>query len=239
MWQIYHKYYHYDKASFMDRIHKNNYYSFYIHNDIMVGFTGLRINDFKFEGKNTFLIYFGQIIILNEFRGKSLIPVTGFKLFLKFWRSFLFSKTYFWADTLCYKPYLVFAKTLEVCYPSYKQITPAPIKRLIDHIGETHYGETYEQATGTVIKDKKLVKDPASIIRSGDTVDPDVRFFAQANPHHEEGRGLITLGPATRRNMIKIMNRFLKKVLEPIQPLQPVLRLIHRVRAKQKQRYFF
>lgn len=222
MWNIYHHYYHYDKDSFMARIKRNNYYSFYVHNDELVGFTGLKIDDAKVNSKNIFLIYFGQTIILNDFRGKSLIPLTGFKLFMMFWKKFLFSEMYFWADTLCYKPYLVFAKTLDEYYPSYQQATPKSVKSVIDYIGRTHYQDSYDATTGTVRKDINLVRDPSSVITAYDRLDPDIRFYEEANPDHPQGRGLITLGPGNAKNVKRLLCRYLKSIFytKPAKQLQ-------------------
>lgn len=63
-------------------------------------------------------------------------------------------------------------------------------------------------------KESYLVKDPAAIIRSGDIQDPDVQFFAQANPNHKNGQGLITLGPGNRKNIYLIIERFFKSKLK-------------------------
>lgn len=222
MWRIYHGYYNYEKDYFMQRIAKNNYYAFYIHDGELVGFTGLKINHKKIGGRKVFLIYFGQTVITNGFRGKSLIPITGFKLFLKFWDKFIFSEMYFWADTLCYKPYLVFAKTLDEYYPSYKTPNSKRIKQVIDFIGETHYPDSYDSSTGTVVKNINLVRDPSSVIREADLQDPDIRFYEQANPHYNIGRGLITLGPGNRKNLKLLLYRYLKSMFftKPARRLQ-------------------
>ena len=210
MWSIYHSFYHYSKEDFMKRIPRNTHYALFRDNGKLVGFTGIKIDNFNYKDKDTLLIYFGQTIITRGARGKSLIPIAATKLIMLFWKKFLFSNVYFWADALTYKPYLVFAKTLDEMYPSYRYPMTNKIKGLIDFIGTKHYGETYDAATGTVRKEIYLVKDPAAIIRTGDIQDPDVQFFAQANPNHEQGQGLITLGPANRKNIYLIIERFFK-----------------------------
>ena len=224
MWRIYESYYNYERSAFMARIVKNNYYAFYIHNEELVGFTGLKIDDVQFNNRKVFLIYFGQTIILDGFRGKSLIPITGFKLFLKFWNKFLFSEMYFWADALCYKPYLVFAKTLDEYFPSYKSPLSKEAKEVIDYIGHTHYADSYDPGTGTVRKDLNLVRDPASVIKEKDRQDPDIRFFEEANPDHPSGRGLITLGPGNAKNIKLLLYRYIRSFYQkPKYQLQQAL----------------
>ncbi|RMG28810.1 MAG: hypothetical protein D6730_04965 [Bacteroidetes bacterium] len=207
MWQIYRKYYHYSKASFMERIASNNYYALYYQGRQLVGFTGLRINQFRFEGKRHLLMYFGQTVIERIHRGKSLIARTGAKLCLKYLPQILTSKTYFWCDALTYKAYLVVAKTLDECYPSRKAEMPPAIKRLKDHIGKMYYGAAYCPQSGTVKKAVKYVNDFTTEVRQKDKQDADVRFYLQQNPLHVQGHGLLALGPVNWSNFWLLMQR--------------------------------
>ena len=127
-------------------------------------------------------MYFGQTVIKSEFRGKSLIPLTGAKLCLKYWKDLLLGNAYFWADSLTYKAYLVFAKTLDEYYPSYKYQTPKSIKDLFDNIGQKYYGDTYCPQSGTVKKDTVFVKDPTVRITRKYQLDADINFFVNAKP---------------------------------------------------------
>lgn len=212
MWEVYRQYYHYTKATFMQRIKKNNFYSFYTANGKIVGFTGLRINRAKVEGKRQLLIYFGQTVVHADYRGKSLIPVTGAKLCLKYWKEMLFSDVYFWADALTYKAYLVFAKTVEEIYPSRKRFMPTMIKAIVDHLGMLHYGNNYCIKTGTVHKQKVLVNDTTMRIPQKYKTDEDIRFYVQANPLFEQGHGLLTITPMNLTNIGQLFTRYIQKI---------------------------
>ena len=212
MWNLYRQYYHYTKADFMQRVEKNNFYSFYTSGDKIIGFTGLRINQSRINDKKQFLVYFGQTVVHEDFRGKSLIPVTGAKLCMKFWKEMLLSDVYFWADSLTYKAYLVFAKTVEVMYPSRKRFMPTQVKTIIDHIGKIHYGNTYCPKTGTVQKQKVLVNDTTMHIPQKYRADEDIRFYLKSNPLFEEGHGLLTITPMNRTNIGNLMGRYLRKI---------------------------
>lgn len=219
MWRLYRNYYHYTRESFMARIAKNNYYSFYTLNGKIVGFTGLRINRAVIGGKKHLFIYFGQTVIHTAHRGKSLIAVTGARLYLKFWREILSSRTFFWADALTYKAYLVFAKSLEEFYPTYRQETPADIQQVIGHIGQEHYGQNYNIGLGTVCKDQILVNDPCINIPLKYRQDPDIRFYTEANPGYTRGQGLITLAPLSGTNFMKIVGRLMMKAVKTTLPV--------------------
>jgi len=214
MWTVYSKFYDYTKEYFMQRIEKNNYFSMYTVDGKIVGFTGLRIDRTRINGRKRLLIYFGQTIIDHAYRGKSLIPTTGAKLCLRYLPEILTSKTYFWADCLTYKAYLVFAKTLEQYYPTYKEELSPDAKSVIDFIGQRHYSDTYCPSTGTVKKDTVVVNDSSTTrIPMKYRQDQDIRFFTKANPLFMEGHGLITLGPVNLTNFGILMKRLFQKVI--------------------------
>ena len=216
---VYKNYYRYTKESFMARIKKNNYYSFYTLNGKIVGFTGLRINRTVIEGKKHLFIYFGQTVIDAAHRGKSLIPVTGTKLYLKYWREILSSRTFFWADALTYKAYLVFAKSLEEFYPNRQMNNPESIQKVIDHIGREHYGTYYNFGVGTVRKEQILVNDPCINIPLKYRQDPDIRFYTQANPGYTQGQGLITIAPLSGTNFMRLAKRLMIKAMRTALPV--------------------
>ncbi|MEL7250571.1 MAG: hypothetical protein AAFO03_19240 [Bacteroidota bacterium] len=211
MWNIYSPYYHYSAESFRARIQKNTHYALYWAGAKLVGFTGLRIQKTKVERKRFLTIYFGQTVVTDGVRGKGLINRTGLKIVSMFWRSFLTRQVVFWADALTYRAYLVFAKNLVDCYPAAGQMLSKSMQCLRDFLGTTNYGERYCISTGTVRKDSFLVSDPQMLIRPDKLRDPDIAFFAQANPSYEQGSGLLTMGPATLRNLWYMFSKYRAK----------------------------
>jgi hypothetical protein len=207
MWSVYRNYYNYTREGFMERFSKNNEFAIYRHEGKLIGFTGLKIDRTKIEGKKSLLIYFGQTVIDKKFRGNALIPFTGLKLCFKYFKDLMVSDVYFWCDALSYKSYLVCAKSLSTCYPSYKQETPKEAKSLINYLGHKHYEGSFCEALGTIEKSTQLVNDPSTRINSHNEKDEDIRFFMKANPHHAQGHGLITLAPLNAETFTKVLKR--------------------------------
>ncbi len=214
MWAIYRNYYNYHKADFMARIASNNYYALFKLHGRIIGFAGLRINKVKIARRSRLLIYFGQVVIHENYRGKSIIPIVGAKLCMKYWRELIFSKAYFWADSLTYKAYLVFAKTLDECYPSYKRQTPRVTRRLLHYIGRTYYRKTYNHQTGTVTKKQMLINDPSIRITAKYRQDSDINFYITANPNYKIGHGLLTIAPINGRNILLLLRRYLQRIAQ-------------------------
>lgn len=223
MWSIYEPYYHYTAESFRARIEKNTHYALYYDAGRLVGFTGLRIQKINLKRKRFLTVYFGQTVVTDGVRGKGLINRTGLLLVRKFWTSFLTRRVVFWADALTYRAYLVFAKNLIDCYPAAGQVLTGAMQQLRDFLGNTNYGERYCPTSGTVRKDSFLVADPGMLIRPDKMRDPDVAFFAQANPSYQQGSGLLTMGPATWRNLSFMISKYFAKTRRPVPaPVQPV-----------------
>lgn len=234
MWEVYSKYYDYSKAYFMGRMEKNNHFSLYTVENKIIGFTGLRINRTTINGRKRLLFYFGQTIIDANYRGKSLIPTTGAKLCLKYLPEMLSSKTYFWADCLTYKAYLVITKTLENGYPSYKNNQLGDEKDVVDYIGKTHYGNAYCPQTGTVKKDAQVVNDVNTQIPFKYRQDPDINFYVKANPLYIEGHGLIALGPVTFTNFTILLKRLAQKTFGFSPKRKTAMPILQKVRQYSK-----
>ena len=222
MWAIYRQYYQYSEASFMARIATNTHYAFYWAGDQLVGFTGLRLDRLQGQDRPRLLIYFGQTVVEAAYRGRSLLHATGTRLV---WRCLPFllrgGRLYWWCDALTYRSYLAFAKSLKTFFPSRHQATPPAIQELFDYLGQAHYAGTYCPQRGTVAKPARYVSDRSVALRPADLADPDIAFYAQANPLHGEGHGLLTLAPVTGANLLRLTQRLLRRAFKPTRHAHP------------------
>ena len=211
MWNIYEKYYSYNREYFMERIAKNTHFAFFYEGQSLVGFTGLRINKLKINGKKTLLLYFGQAVIENKFRGKNLLRKMSVKIGQKYFWDLLFSDGYCWCDTISFKSYIFFAKSMAEFYPTYKTETPLKEEHVIFSIGETFYPDSFCPMTGTVKKENNYVSDPTAKITRRHLSSPDIKFYALSNPGHEKGNGLITIVPMSFNNLVHLTKSSLRK----------------------------
>lgn len=212
MWAVYRGFYHYSEQYFMERIHRNTHFSLYLHGGKIVGFTGLRIDKTQVNDRRQLLLYFGQTVIGRAFRGQSLIQTTALLLVLKYWKAWLLSDVWFWYDALSYKAYLVSAHCAQEYYPSYRHPMTGMARQIRDFAGKTWYGDTYCPQSGTVAKPVNFLNDATVNIYPEDLDHPDVAFFAQANPKHAEGHGLLTLVPASKANLGVLIRRYWKRL---------------------------
>ena len=209
MWGLYQQYYYYEKRAFINRIKDYDYLALFKQKAELVGFIGIKVDRPNLDGQQYLLMRFGQAVIQQTHRGKSLIPITSLKLCCLLWKDLLKRKLYFWADNISYKSYLVFAKTAEEFYPTYKTAMPSAIKSLIDFIGENRYPDTYDKATGTVRKNSKVVSDASCTVCHKYLQDSDIQYYVTANQGYEQGHGLITVAPVNKKNLLNLTERFL------------------------------
>lgn len=224
MWRIYRPYYNYSKEYFYSRISNNTHYALYRKGNELVGFTGLRLQSVTVEkeGSHTFsgrlkkyfTIYFGQTVVIADVRSSGIINKTGILLLKKYWKTLLTHRTVFWADALSYRAYLVFAKNLLSFYPSVRSHLPEGIMQLRNQLGEKYYSDRFCSSTGTVRKDNYLIRDPRVEITPDKLVDPDISYYAEANPNYKKGYGLLTMGPASLRNVLFMVSKAIKKTME-------------------------
>lgn len=206
MWEIYKGYYNYTHASFLERIETNTLYALYVKGDKICGFTGLRINELRVDGKNHFLIYFGQTILPWGLKGKQLFTLTTAQLILKFWKKMLLHHTWVWYDALSFKAYWIPAKVVGRFYPNCTHATPVSVEKLMNKIGKQYYGDSYCEETNIVTKPKPFVKLTQREIPTAFLSNPHVAFYATRNPGYKEGHGLLTIVPLTWCNISIVLS---------------------------------
>lgn len=167
----------------------------------LIGFTGVRARLLALEsGREIPTVYSGLSFILPEFRGGAqvvyVLAYHALRMKLRRPRSTVI----IWSDNISYKPYILTARHIRRFYPSRFVATPSDMLELRDQLGDRYYGELYERETGTVRKPPRL-KPHLAPIGPRELEDPDIRFYADHNPAHADGAGLLTLIPADLRNI--------------------------------------
>lgn len=211
MLALYNNYYQVDVEAFLRRFESNDHYVLYRHNDKLVGFTGFRIKKIKNEFGRFLTIYIGQTVLENDFRGKSLIPRTCIGLIAKSFLKDPGCKIYVWCDALTFKPYLAFANSAKRFYPNRTTPNPLEVQTLLDHLGAHYYGSNYHRPSGTVHKAANVIKDVTTGITDKERRNPHIDFYAEANPNHLLGHGLLTIAPIDWKNFLYLIGKCLRK----------------------------
>lgn len=206
MYEIYKSSYHIPYAEFLRKKESIDAYAFYYApSGELVGFTGIRDQKVRAEKTKYRCFYIGQTMILPEFRGKSLIQRTVVKLFFSHYLRTPFRKVIVWNDSLTYRPFLVIAKGVKHFHPSPHEHNPS-LEKVRNILGKKYYGDSYDGNTGIVRKQNAVLTSSELNISARKLDDPYVQFFISQNPKYYEGNGLITLCPASFKNMFYYLN---------------------------------
>ncbi|GAB1261677.1 hypothetical protein [Aurantivibrio plasticivorans] len=177
----------------------------------LVGCIGIRFQELPLDKGNTVpTLYFGQVYILPEYRGRLLVQRTVIRLMLHSKVRHPFKTAYFWTDALSYKPYLVMANNLAEYYPSPLFATPPAIHSLMLAIGKRYYTDSFQEETCTVHKPFRLLTDKSVVITERDFSNPIIRFYAERNAGDAEGDGLLLVCPMSIKNLLHFAWRRLR-----------------------------
>ena len=208
MWAIYGPHHQVPRARMEERLEGalDRVHLFYVDQQL-VGFLGTRLESLPVPGQGTVAaLYMGLGFILPAHRSRSFVQRAMVGELLAHWRRSLRVPLYLWTDALSYKPYLLIARNMRHYCPH--RTLPDPTLAVIrDTLGQRHYGEDYQ--AGTVRKPSRLLAPGVADIRPEDLLDPDVRFYAEQNPRHQEGDGLLVVAAADLRNVLCWLQRSL------------------------------
>lgn len=197
----------------------------------VVGFNGMRIKKHRAKGflRPVRSLYLGQMFVEPSFRGKHPIHKV---CTAALWPVLLFQPWYrniIWGDALTYKPFLLIAHTASTYFPNPETEIPGRYKDLMDYLGNTHYGENYNSATGCVTKEKKLLKEHVVPLDHRLLRNPLIKFYAEKNARYREGHGLLVMMDFTWSEVFSILWKLSKnsrKQLVEKSQLAPLLRPI-------------
>ncbi|MEZ5130377.1 MAG: hypothetical protein R2763_01435 [Mycobacterium sp.] len=187
----------------------------------LIGFCGLRHRLVQLRnGRRVATLYMGLTYLRPEWRSIGLIQ----RVVLRRVLAPLITPrlaVYFWADCLTFRPYLAMARNLHQYYPSRTQPTTKEAAEVIDILGATYYGDSFDAERGIVRKSVRRIKPHEARVSATDLQDPDIRFFAERNAGHDCGDGLIAVFPMGARNLVHLLVRQIGKGRQEIRLRRP------------------
>jgi hypothetical protein len=177
------------------------------------GFSTLMQTTEDFDGELVSAIYSGDTIIHQDYWGTTVLP--------KLWSQHVFKlaaespqqKTYWFLISGGYKTYRFLTVFFREFYPSYKNVTPNKIKELMNDLGQSKYGEEYDETRG-VVRFKELSPLRAGIaeITPSRLKDLHVAFFQKVNPGHCLGEELACITEISPQNVTAAGKRMLGRL---------------------------
>jgi hypothetical protein len=181
--------------------------------DVLLGMAAIDIHPTEFRGRNLLVIHTSHLLIREHWRGRNLVQKLGARTFLGARLRHPLRPIYWFYDALSYKSYLLLPRNFRTFWPRYDSPTPEPQAALMDQLATQAYGPAWRPARGVVVRSgqRRLRPTTAPLILDSDS-EPDLAYFARANPGHASGDTLVCLCPLTASNWFSLARKAFQRL---------------------------
>ncbi|MGZ5041575.1 MAG: hypothetical protein ACXWG1_18800 [Usitatibacter sp.] len=171
----------------------------------LVGIAALDIYPTVFEGRKVAVIFTSHVMLDEAFRGHNLLQRLGWRMFLRTRARYPLLPIYWFFDSFGYKSYLVMPRNFRDFWPRRDHEMPPWERGLMNHLAVQMYRDAWQPELGIVRRtDHKRLRPEAVPLQADYDRDPDLAFYARANPGHAEGDGLVCLCPLSFANLVTL-----------------------------------
>jgi hypothetical protein len=176
--------------------------------DALLGMAAIDTYLTTFRGRNIVVLHTSHLLIREHGRGRNLVQKLGARTFLATRLRYPLRPIYWFYDALSYKSYLLLPRNFRTFWPRFDSPTPEPQAALIDQLATQAFGPAWRPARGVVVRSgfRRLRSTTAPLILDSDS-EPELSFFARANPGHASGDTLVCLCPLTATNWLSLARK--------------------------------
>ncbi|HEY4999614.1 MAG TPA: hypothetical protein VII36_10740, partial [Usitatibacter sp.] len=180
----------------------------------LVGLAALDVYPTTFEGRKVAVIFTSHVMLDEPFRGQNLLQRLGWRMFVRTRLRFPLHAIFWFFDSFSYKSYMLLRRNFRDFWPRRERATPPWEQGLMNHLATQMYRDAWRPELGIVRRTahKRLRPETAPLQADYDR-DPDLAFYARANPGHAEGDMLVCLCPLTLANLVTLGVRARRRAL--------------------------
>jgi hypothetical protein len=213
VWQLTTEFYDVERDFAEAELRRRQTIAMFRMNGALLGMAAIDTYPAEFRGRKLAVISTAHVLLRENWRGRNLVQKLGVRSFLKARLRYPLRPIYWFFDTFSYKSYLLLPRNFRAFWPRYDQPTPEPRAALIDQLATQTYGPAWRPARGVAVRSgQKRLRETAAPMNLGPDAEPDLEFFARANPGHAEGDMLICLCPLTASNWLSLARRSLQRL---------------------------
>jgi hypothetical protein len=181
--------------------------------DALIGMAVIDTCLTTFRGRNIVVLHTSHLLLREPWRGRNLVQKLGARTFLAARLRYPLRPIYWFYDALSYKSYLLLPRNFRTFWPRFDSPTPEPQAALINQLATQAFGPAWRPARGVVVRSglRRLRPTTAPLILDSDS-EPDLAFFARANPGHASGDTLVCLCPLTASNWLSLARKAFHRV---------------------------
>lgn len=175
----------------------------------LVGFGTLTVHDVAHGRERAGVIYTGWAMASPAFRGHGINQRAGLATYARLRRREPFRPLYWMMTASTLNSYLLMARNLRLSYPRAGVPWPDRERAYVEQVLAAA-GTPWEPATGVIRRSgASFYREGRVEAVDGGSPDPDIAFYARANPGQAAGDTLVCLAPLTLGNFGFMLRRML------------------------------
>ncbi len=178
----------------------------------LAGIGAVDVFDLEVEGRDVVVIFPGNTLVDERYRGQNLIQAEGFRQHLRARLRHPLRPVFLLYDTFSYKSYLMLSRNFGAYWPRPDAPTPPFETALMEAVARRRYGDGWDPARGVAPGDGRRLKDWVAPAHEA-LAEPAVAFFVARNPGYDRGDLLLVAAPLDLRNWLSVGAGFLRRSL--------------------------
>lgn len=179
---------------------------------VIQGFSTAMLMDADVEGEAVRAIYSGDTIINRAYWGDKILGTLFLRFVIDVAKRCPDRRVFWFLISMGYKTYRLLKLFFHDYHPRWDVETPPWAKNVLDTLGRCKFGEHYDAARGVVSfsgKRERLRKGVADVTEAH-LRHPEIRFFVERNPNHEDGDELACIAEIRPENFTRAAKRVLR-----------------------------
>ncbi|MDB4929012.1 MAG: hypothetical protein JWM10_1496 [Myxococcaceae bacterium] len=217
IWEFYRQFVRRDKDAFLDAVRQTDevIYARARVGGPLLAFIAVKLVEIDWEGQTHGVIYNVWSAIDGNHRGTNLMQRVGFRVFLRYRLRHPLRPVHFMMTSSTYKSYLLMARNYSEYWPNRRAPTPPRERAMMDSAVAAAGLSSWDPERGVLERFGALRYLEGVVADDGEQGDPDIAFYARANPGQPEGDSLGCLAPLSLNNWAYMAYRGVRRTLRP------------------------
>jgi len=213
IWVLTSEFYDVEREYAEAELHRRQRIALFRMGEALLGMAAIDIHPTEFRGRDLLIIHTSHLLIREHWRGRNLAQKLGARVFFGARLRHPLRPIYWFYDALSYKSYLLLPRNFHTFWPRHDSPIPEAEAALMDQLATQAYGPAWRPARGVVVRSgqRRLRPTTAPLIIDADT-EPELTFFARANPGHAAGDTLVCLCPLTASNWFSLARKAFQRL---------------------------
>lgn len=200
MWAVFARHYEdVDRARFERDLAAKTHVFLLLDGEVLVGFSTVTVDRVEVGGREVVAVFSGDTVLEATHRGQGALQWAFFRYIVATKLRNPHRLVVWFLITKGYKTYLLLSRNFTTWWPRRDAPTPPWARALLLRLATDRFGDALDPDALVLRFDRDHERLKPDVAPTDGQTDPDIRFFAQANPGHADGDELCCLGVVNAR----------------------------------------